>query len=167
MNSKISRFIYLFALGWILWLLLVGHFAIPELVAGLIVSLIAASLALGRSTIMQGLNISVTTPWYLIAYLAIFLLTLIRANLDMARRVISRKIPLNPQIIKVTTSLSSDLGKLVLANSITLTPGTLSVDVIDDEIIVHWIDCPGNIDRETATREIAQTFEKYLKGFLR
>lgn len=150
----------------VLWLILVGDFAIAELVAGCIVSLIAASLAIGKSNIMQGLKISVMTPWYVISYLAIFLLTLIRANLDMARRVISPQIPLNPQVIRVSTSLNSDLGKLVLANSITLTPGTLSVDVIDDEIIVHWIDCPADMDQETATREIAHTFEKYLKGFL-
>ena len=58
----------------------------------------------------------------------------------MARRVLSPSLPLSPEIVEVQTGLESSLGKLLLANSVTLTPGTLAVDVIDDRILVHWVE---------------------------
>jgi multicomponent Na+:H+ antiporter subunit E len=50
---------------------------------------------------------------------------------------------------------------MVLANSITLTPGTLSIDIIDDTFYIHWIDVK-TTDPEKAYTEIAETFEKIL-----
>ena len=167
MNSAFSTFVTVFAISFILWILLAGSLETSELVAGLIVSLVAAALAMEKSNLIEGFRFTLLTPVHVISYLGVFLLALIRANLDMARRVLSPQIPLNPEIVRVKTALRSDLGKLVLANSITLTPGTLSVDVIDDEILVHWIDCPQGIDRERATQQIASLFEKHLKGFFK
>jgi multicomponent Na+:H+ antiporter subunit E len=73
----------------------------------------------------------------------VFLLVLFKemllANLDVAFRVLHPKIPIRPGIVKVKPGIRSDMGKLILANSITLTPGTLSVDYIDDELYIHWI----------------------------
>ena len=63
--------------------------------------------------------------------------------------------------------MKSDLVKLILANRITLTPGNLSVDVLDDRILIHWIDCPEGTDLAKATQEIAEGFEYRLKGFLK
>ena len=54
----------------------------------------------------------------------------------------------------------------MLANSITLTPGTLTVDVEGDALLVHWIDCPPGTDIATATQTIASGFERHLRGFL-
>ena len=51
-------------------------------------------------------------------------------------------------------------------NSITLTPGTLSIDVDEDTLIVHWVDCPPGNNVEATTREIAGDFERHLRGFL-
>lgn len=138
-----------------------------ETVTGCIVSFVAVMIVLEKSTVFSGLRFSLTTPFSLIAYLVVFLKALIVANLDMARRVLSPSLPIAPGMVSVKTSLQSDLGKLILANSITLTPGTLSVDVTGDQILVHWIDCPVDIDTESATRAIAADFEKHLKGFLK
>lgn len=85
------------------------------------------------------------------------------ANLDVARRVLSIKIPLNPGIVKVKTDLKSDFGKLTLANSITLTPGTLSIDVEDDYIYIHTIDVKGKTESENQAN-ISGPFEKILGG---
>ena len=84
------------------------------------------------------------------------------ANLDVARRVISPTIPINPGIVEIKTNLKSDIGRLFLANSITLTPGTLTVDIKDDRLYIHWIDVSSS-DVEVATKEIAGKFEKYLE----
>ena len=94
------------------------------------------------------------------------MIALVRANLDMARRVLTPALPLRPAMVQIRTSLRSDLGRLVLANSITLTPGTLSVDVDGDALVVHWVDCPPDTDMAAATQQIAGAFERHLRGFL-
>jgi multicomponent Na+:H+ antiporter subunit E len=48
----------------------------------------------------------------------------------------------NPRIVHFRTRLSSDLARTILANSITMTPGTITVDMNDDHLIVHWLDAP-------------------------
>ena len=73
----------------------------------------------------------------------IFLLVLFKemllANLDVAYRVLHPKMPIRPGIVEVKHGIESDMGKLLLANAITLTPGTLSMDYIDDSLYIHWI----------------------------
>jgi len=58
--------------------------------------------------------------------------------------------------------MKSSLGKLLLANSITLTPGTLTLDVKEDRMFIHWIDVQGK-DIDAATKAIVGTFEGTLK----
>ncbi|MCK4549364.1 MAG: Na+/H+ antiporter subunit E [Candidatus Krumholzibacteria bacterium] len=97
-----------------------------------------------------------------IAYVFYLFVAIIKANFDVASRIVRRKIPLNPGIVSVRTRLTSPLGRIVLANSITLTPGTLSVEMKGDILYVHWIDV-ATTDREEATEEIVAGFEKYLE----
>jgi len=101
--------------------------------------------------------------WFLY-YLPIFFWECTKANLDVAYRVGHPDLPINPGIVKVKTSLRSDTGLTFLANSITLTPGTLSVDVDPEEgiLYVHWIDVKDK-DVEKATRLIVGRFEPILK----
>jgi multicomponent Na+:H+ antiporter subunit E len=97
----------------------------------------------------------------MIYYLIVFTWELIKSNLDVARRVLTPSLPINPGIVKFKTKLTTDYSKMVLANSITLTPGTLSIDIVDDTFYVHWIDVK-TTDPEEAFVEIAETFEKIL-----
>tara|TARA_B100001123_G_C15304898_1_gene1022306 strand:- start:486 stop:830 length:345 start_codon:yes stop_codon:yes gene_type:complete len=60
-----------------------------------------------------------------------------KANIDVAKVILSRNMDLSPRMIRVPASQSSELGIVIFANSITLTPGTVSVDIEGDEIIVH------------------------------
>jgi len=102
--------------------------------------------------------------WYFVAcYLPVFLWECFKANLDVAYRVIHPQLPINPGIVKVKTRLKTDTALTFLANSITLTPGTLTVDIDRDNgiLYVHWIDVKAK-DVETATRIIVQRFEKIL-----
>jgi len=97
-------------------------------------------------------------------YLPIFLWECIKANFDVAYRVGHPDLPIKPGIVKVKTSLKSDTGLTFLANSITLTPGTLSVDVDQEEgvLYVHWINVKDK-DVEKATEMIVGRFERILK----
>ena len=66
--------------------------------------------------------------------------------------------------VEVKTKLKSRIGRIFLANSITLTPGTLTVETKDDAYYIHWIDVTSETVEES-TREIVSKFEKYLEVF--
>jgi len=70
--------------------------------------------------------------------------------------------PIKPGIVEVETKLKSKLGRMILANSITLTPGTLTVKVENDIFFIHSINVEHS-DIEGATKDIVAKFEKYLK----
>lgn len=103
--------------------------------------------------------------WYfLIYYLPKFLWECFKSNVDVAYRVLHPKLPINPGIVKVKTSLKTDTALTFLANSITLAPGTMSVDIDKDKgiLYVHWIDIKAK-DVESATKIVVGRFEKILK----
>lgn len=99
---------------------------------------------------------------FLMLYLPYFFYYCVLANIDVAIRVIHPDIPINPGIVKVSTTLTSEMAKTLLANSITLTPGTLTVDIDGQDLYVHWI----NIDTDNAARRTAKIcgrFEPLLR----
>ena len=100
----------------------------------------------------------------LLLYVPSFLYYCMKANLDVAYRVLHPDVPIRPGIVKVRTSLKSDTALTFLANSITLTPGTLSVDVDKENgiLYVHWIEVKDK-DIEKATGLVAERFERILK----
>lgn len=102
--------------------------------------------------------------YFFVHYLPVFLIEVIKANIDVAYRVLHPALPINPGIVKVKTSLKSDTALTFLANSITLTPGTMSVDIDEDGgfLYVHWINVREK-DVEAATKIIVERFEKILK----
>jgi len=101
--------------------------------------------------------------WFWLAlYVPYFLAYCVRANLDVAYRVLHPDVPIRPGIIKVRTTLESDMAKTFLANSITLTPGTLTVDIDGQDLYIHWINVTTD-DPEEQTREIVSRFEPMLK----
>ncbi len=161
-----KNFVVLTVFSFLLWLLLTGSLATAEIVTGAVVAVTVAMLAAGRIDIFSAVKLSPAAALAFLRYLPVFFIALIKANMDMARRVLSPSLPLRPALVKIDTALTSELGLLVLANSITLTPGTLSVDVDDGQILVHWIDAPADIDTQAATQIIAADFEKHIRGFL-
>jgi multicomponent Na+:H+ antiporter subunit E len=84
-----------------------------------------------------------------------------KANFDVAYRVLHPKMPIAPGIVKVKTKLKSEMGKVFLANSITLTPGTFTIDLKDEFLYIHWIYVRYK-DVDKATQNIVSLFEKYL-----
>ena len=162
-----SHYLFAFVALLGLWLLLVGNLQEQEVIAGVIGSLLIILVVGPRLGIFSGIRFSLAAPVHFLFYLGHFLVALVRANLDVARRVLSPSLPIRPGVVEVKTRLTSNLGRLVLANSITLTPGTLSVDVQGDTILVHWIDCPPGVDIDAATRAIVGSFDRHISGFLK
>jgi multicomponent Na+:H+ antiporter subunit E len=160
------RFALTMAGIFVVWMALAGKLTLAEILVGLAVSGGVALLSQSHLSMLDDLKLSVSLPFDLLRYFAVFFWALLRANLDVARRVAAPRVQINPAIVEVHTELKSDLGKLWLANSITLTPGTLCVDVVGETLKVHWIDISPGADIEHATREIAARFEGLLKEFL-
>jgi multicomponent Na+:H+ antiporter subunit E len=79
---------------------------------------------------------------YATVYLAAFVWELVTANLDVAYRVLAPSMPINPEVVEVPLRVESDLAITTIANSITLTPGTLTMDYDDERnsLYVHAID---------------------------
>jgi multicomponent Na+:H+ antiporter subunit E len=160
-NQKAGRFIVNWIFLMLLWIMFTSSFATQELIVGGLVTMIISFLSIRLFTCCGLSLLSPVKIFWMIWYFVVFLKALIVANLDVARRVISPALPINPGIVKFKTKLTSNYSKMVLANSITLTPGTLSIDVVGDTLYVHWIDVQ-TTDPEKAFAEIAEPFEKIL-----
>ncbi|MBN2460029.1 MAG: Na+/H+ antiporter subunit E [Candidatus Cloacimonetes bacterium] len=151
--------LYLFL--FIIWMMLTG-LETSELLAGAIVCLVLSLLMPGGARVLSSVKLSPRAIFYLLMYIITFLFELVKSNLDVARRVLNPDLPINPGVVKVRTKLRSKLGRLILANSITLTPGTLTVETRDDYFYIHWIDVTAG-DINEATDAIVSRFEKYLE----
>ena len=161
-----QHYVLVAGVSMVLWLLLTGSLEAQEVIAGAVVSILVTAIFGARFTIFTGFRFSWLAPLYILVYLANFFVALVRANFDLAIRVLSPSLPIRPAMVEVRTRLKSPLGKMLLANTITLTPGTLTVDVIGDRLLVHWVYCPEGMSTEEATAQIAARFEKHLSGFL-
>jgi len=161
-SEKIRAFAWLLALSFALWLALSSKTALPELITGGVVCLIVSLFTTHLYFSLSLPPLSIKRILLSIVYVIVLFWEIIKANFDVAYRVLHPKIPIKPGIVVVRTSLESDIGKLILANSITLTPGTFTLDVIGDKLLIHWINVKSE-DIEDTTKIIAGRFEKYLK----
>jgi multicomponent Na+:H+ antiporter subunit E len=159
------RYVTLFILSLIFWLLLTFEFTIPNIIVGAVSSIIC-SLFFGKVFVTNVYKLLQPKRYFwFIIYLFIFIWECLKANIDVAYRVLHPAMPIRPGIVKVKTTLKSDMAKMLLANSITMTPGTISVDIIDDNLYIHWIYIRSE-DPEVYTGMITGAFEKYIKRII-
>jgi multicomponent Na+:H+ antiporter subunit E len=159
------KYITLFILSFIFWLLLTFDFSVSNLIVGAVASIICA-LFFGKFFITNVYKLLQPKRYFwFIVYLFIFVWECLKANLDVAYRVLHPAMPIRPGIVKVKTTLKSDMAKMLLANSITMTPGTISVDIIGDYLYIHWIYIRSE-DPEIYTPIITGAFEKYIKRII-
>ena len=152
-------------MNWILltvvWIGFTGTLDTTELLVGVVIAGILSAMAIRIFTCCDLSILAPTKLFYLTKFVVVFVIALIKSNFDMARRVLSPSLPINPGVVKFKSKLKSNFSKMVLANAITLTPGTLSIDVIGDTFYIHWIDVT-TTDPEEAFKEIAEEFESIL-----
>ena len=156
------RYLSLFILTFIFWLLLTFDLSLVNLVAGAIASLITSLLFAKYFYDSVFKFLQPHRYFWLLVYLAVLIWECIKANLDVAYRVLHPAMPIKPGIVKLTLDLKSDFARAMLANSITMTPGTITVDIVGDDLYVHWIYVSSE-DPEQYSRKIAGRFEKYIK----
>ncbi|MHC4631709.1 MAG: Na+/H+ antiporter subunit E [Planctomycetota bacterium] len=156
------RLIY-FVLAFVIWILLTWQIDAQVVIAGLIASAIVAFLFHEILPKEHHIFISPVRLFWLLVYVPVFFYYIIRANLDVVYRALHPKMPIKPGIVKIKTILKTESGITALANSITLTPGTLTVDLTDDGFLyIHWINVKSD-DIEQASKLIAQKFEWFLQ----
>ena len=143
------------------WGAMTGSFSEVNLAFGFIVS--AAALYLIREQV--GTVGYFTRAFRIVSLAGLFIYELVLSSIRVARMVLSPHMKLNPGIVAFPLRVDRDFEITLLANLITLTPGTLSVDVSDDRrtLFVHCIDVP---DPEETIREIRDGFElKIMEAF--
>lgn len=163
-KTKLPAVVSTFCLCFVFWLLLTWSFTAQELIAGAAVSL-AVALFASRFFIHEDAFwlLNPARLWALVSYIGVFLTELVKANLDVAGRCFGGCKDVNPGIVKVPVDLKGDYAQAMLANSITLTPGTITLDIAEQDgktwYYIHWIDVK-ETDREKAGEVIKGRLEK-------
>ena len=154
--------IRLFATLLLFWLLLSASLTIESVVIGaLIAGLVAVTLGANLSY-LSGYRFTAASLTATVLYVGYFLVQLVKSNLAMATLVLKPSLPVHPAIVRVRTGLKNPIARLLLANSITLTPGTLSVEMKGEWLYIHWVVAEAT-EVDAATRAIAAGFERYLE----
>ncbi len=159
---KFKNVFILFVMLLLIWLALNNSLKLPVVLIGIGVSALVALLFCNKCSLFNDIKLTPKSFAYTFIYLVVFFIELVKSNIDVIRRVLSPSLPINPGIVEVKTKLKSKFGRMLLANSITLTPGTLTVEVIDDSYFIHWIDVE-DAKIENASKKIVEKFEKYLE----
>lgn len=140
------------------WAALSGSLILENLIGGFIIGylmLVVSRRALGCTNY-------VTKVPQVISFFFYFLRELIYANLRVAYEVVSPRYNMSPAIVAIPLDIHSDIEILLLANVITLTPGTLSLDVSDDRRVLY-IHAMYVEDVATFRREIKDGFERRIQ----
>ena len=157
-----EHFFWLWVLLTLLWIAANSSFAIELVASGALISAVLAYIFAQKTNVWQGLRFSPSRFNCFVLYTGVFAVELLRANINMMRYVYAPRLDIKPGIVRIRTGLKTPLGRLSLANSIALTPGSLVVDIEGDTMFVHWLDVK-TTDPDEATRIIAGPFEEHLE----
>lgn len=152
-----------FVVLMIFWIMLDGSLAPDVLIVGAVASALVVLLHRDGLQFLTEARFTPQAAAAAIGYVVFFLKELVKSNLHIAAVVLDPSLPVHPGIVKVRTRLRSRTARLLLANSITLTPGTLTVEIEGEWLWIHWVTMEA-ADPEEATRQIVSGFEGYLEA---
>lgn len=156
-----ASFFGLWIFLFVLWLIINSSMAAAVVVTGALISLAISWISTRGDSVWGQIAFNPQAGYHFIAYTFVFFIELVKANVNMLRYVYSPRIDIHPGIVKIHLRLRSPVGRLALANSIALTPGSLVMDIRKDFLFVHWLDVKTE-DLDLATEMIAGPFEKHL-----
>lgn len=145
------------------WIVLTGTADVPNVIFGLIAGALLSRLAPSP----RGGRWTGRRAWAMVSLAAYFVWELVLANIRVAAAVLGPHTRLSPAVVAVPLDAKTDLEITLFANLVTLTPGTLSVDVSPDRrlLYVHTISFDGNL--EATRRELKDGFERRVLEALR
>jgi len=134
--------VLVFAVCFLFWLLLSGHYSPFYLALGVLSAAAVAIVNRDEESVSDLLRafprLAVYVPW--------LLKEIVVANLQVARIILHPRLPIDPVVLRFRPPLSGDLAQTLLGNSITLTPGTITLDIEGDEFVVHALTARAGTD---------------------
>jgi multicomponent Na+:H+ antiporter subunit E len=148
------RLVSLFALMFLLWLVMSGHFEAWLLALGVASAALVAWIARRLDAVdHEGHPLHLT--WRGFGYWPWLAVEIVKSNLDVARTILSSPDAVSPSLFTVKAGQSDDLGRTIYANSITLTPGTVTVDVAEDgTLTIHALNPASRAGLETGDMDL-------------
>ncbi|MEM1644443.1 MAG: Na+/H+ antiporter subunit E [Ignisphaera sp.] len=152
-------------LAFISYIVFSGSVSIYDIITGLVISIpvgvITANILLSNPAKVININ---RWAWLVVYALHYFFIDEVKAHVDIIKRIINPKMPINPGIVKIPLTVSSAYAITAVANSITNTPGTVVVDIDEEKkfLYVHWIDVK-TIEPEECRKAISEVFEKFAR----
>lgn len=166
---SVKKVVFTFVVLWIAWIIFTGSLSYQELLVGGISAALISGVSAEIFTKNPSFSLNPRRWGYLIAYIPYYIWVEIKSHLNVAYRILHPSLPIKPAIVRLPTEFKNehDVALTGLANSITMTPGTLTVDIDEDkaELYVHWITA-GSLDTEKAEEEVGKPLERFLKGGL-
>jgi len=145
---------------FVIWLLLSGHYTPLLLVLGALSTLLVVLVAMRVDLVDREIHPVLLKPSALLYWLWLAG-QVIKANIDVARRILDPRLPIAPTVIKLRATQRTELGRVSYANSITLVPGTVAIDVEGDAVTVHALTRAaaadlegGEMDRRVSNMEV-------------
>ena len=169
-GSPTLRRLTLFGIAFLFWLALAwpvspldGSILVGDVLAGVVA---AAVVALVMREMIRVNFVRMLNPrcWFWgFVYVFVFFYYVVKGGVDVAYRVLHPDMPIRPGIVRVRSTLKTDTGRTALANSITLTPGTLTIDVTEDGVFyVHWLNVLTQ-DEEEVAQKVLRRFEWFIQ----
>lgn len=133
--------LHMYLLFLFAWIIFNGKVTLEILIFGVIVAavMLAFMCKFMDYSLKKEVNVYKKSIWFL-AYVALLLREIVKANLAIIPKILTVKEEMEPVIVRFRTTLKSDFTKMLLANSITLTPGTITVSLEGDEYTIHCLD---------------------------
>lgn len=160
--------LFLFWIGFTLQDFKFTDINITEILVGLVISLLVSmvsALYLFKDVSLRFKKKGVFIG--IVRFIPIYILELIKANIDVAKKALSINIEISPGIVKYNSDLKSDIGLYVLSNSITLTPGTITMDIDEEDfknnLYIHCIDLK---NKDNVIKSIKNKLENNIRRFL-
>jgi multicomponent Na+:H+ antiporter subunit E len=125
----------------IFWLLWSGFFEQPLLTYGAISCAVVVAACL-RAKLVDRESLPVHMIFRSWVYFPWLMIEIVKSNIDVAKIILNPALPMRPHILRTESSQKTDVGKVIFANSITLTPGTITLAVREGEMVVHALSDP-------------------------
>ena len=163
-----KRGLLLVVLLFVVWLLLSGHYTSPLMTYGAL-SCAGIVLLVRHLGILdeEALPVHLSLRW--LVYAPWLMKEIVLSNIAVAKVILTPGLPIHPRMIRLTASQSSDVSRVIYANSITLTPGTVTLDVRGSEFLVHSLTSDsaegllsGEMDRRVSRVEGAASANGYF-----
>ena len=140
LSENKSGFIVTYIILFLFWIAVSGAYDLQHILFGLVLALLVAVFS--RDMFIQSGERAIPrlkTVALTLAYIVFLIKEILMSNIAVAKIVLSPNMPISPGIVKFKTPLKKDIFKVFLGNSITLTPGTFTIDIIGDYYYVHAI----------------------------